>query len=91
MRLVLSSAARDDLKAIYLRGAQLFGPRQADAYAAGLAKTLARIRQYPRSGRLRAEIDPRRRTAPYKAHVILYRITDSDVRVARIRAAEETG
>jgi Plasmid stabilization system protein len=89
VRLVLSSAARADLKAIYRRSAELFGPNQADVYSAGLAKTLGRIAQYPRSGRIRSEIRPPLRTMPHKSHVILYRITGSDVRVVRIRAAEE--
>ncbi len=67
----------------------MFGLAQADAYAAGLAKGLRLIADYPRVGRLRTETTIHVRTQPYKAHIIIYVLEHDEVVVLRVRHARE--
>lgn len=88
-QLRLSVAAQADLKAIYEQSAEMFGLNQADIYAAGLLRALNLLAAYPLSSRLRTEFSPPVRTAPYKAHVIIYDVSSEGVLVIRIRHSHE--
>lgn len=86
----ISRAARDDLRILFWRGMDMFGPAQADLYVEGLLETLDRIADFPRMGVPRPEFGPTARVHAHRSHVILYRIEDSgDVFIQRIRHGHE--
>ncbi|MFC3580435.1 type II toxin-antitoxin system RelE/ParE family toxin [Sphingomonas hylomeconis] len=86
----LSTAAADDLVAIFLEGVSEFGLAQADRYHAGLEKVFAFLGEYPRAARLRLEIRPPVRAYPHKAHLIVYELdADDGVLILRVRHARE--
>lgn len=89
MRLRFSEAARQDLKAIYLQGEELFGRKQADAYALGLGAAFRLIADYPLSSRLRDETRWPIRARAYRSHVILYTVDETGVLVLRVRHGHE--
>lgn len=67
----------------------MFGRRQADAYATGLASAMRMIADYPLSSRLRHETQWPIRVRPYKSHVILYTVDEAGVLVLRVRHGHE--
>ncbi|HVY33313.1 MAG TPA: type II toxin-antitoxin system RelE/ParE family toxin [Caulobacteraceae bacterium] len=86
----LSRKAEDDLIALYLVGAQTFGPAQAERYFAQLQDAFDFIAQFPKAAGERTEIDPPVRILPHKAHLIVYLIEDrDDVLILRIRHGSE--
>lgn len=89
MRVRFSKAARQDLKAIYLQSEEMFGRKQADAYAAGLSAAIRLIADFPLSARLRQELKWPVRARPYQSHVILYTVDEAGVLVLRVRHAHE--
>ncbi|WP_240621394.1 type II toxin-antitoxin system RelE/ParE family toxin [Caulobacter zeae] len=85
----LSRRARDDLVDIYIEGVRAFGRQQAERYHAGLEEVFGLLEAFPRAAPERSEITPPVRIHPYKSHVIVYVVDGSDVRVLRIRHAQE--
>lgn len=68
----LSNCAVDDLIALWMEGARVFGLEQAEKYHAGLEACFAFLADNPRAARLRAEINPPVRAHPFKMHLVLY-------------------
>ena len=85
----LSGRARDDIIDIYVEGVRSFGRQQAERYHLGLEKAFDFLASFPRAAPERSEIRPAVRVHPYQAHVIIYVIDASGVRVLRIRHARE--
>ena len=85
----LSRKAEDDILAIYLAGARLFGAAQADRYHAGLERTFAFLADNPHAARERSELRLRSRAFPYGTHLIFYRLDGSDIFIQRIRDMRE--
>ncbi len=80
-RIRLAATAQNDIRAIRSWTRRQFGQRQADTYAAGLARLLARLAEAPdlRGSILRDEFDPPLRSLhlatvlPRARHLVLYR------------------
>ena len=54
------------------------------AYEAGLAQTLERLARFARMGRKRDDLEPGRRSHRFEQHLILYRVEEDGITVARI-------
>ena len=85
----LSRKAEDDIRAIYVFGAQTFGVDQAERYFAGLFETFEFLAQFPKAARLRTELRHDTRAHPFQSHLIFYREDGADVFIQRIRHASE--
>ncbi len=89
MKVRYAAAAEADLKSIYLSGSEMFGRRQAEAYAAGLRGAVEVIAQFPLASRLRETIQPPVRVRPFQSHVIIYTLDEAGVLILRFRHAHE--
>ncbi|OZA61452.1 MAG: plasmid stabilization protein ParE [Sphingomonadales bacterium 39-62-4] len=85
----LTTAATDDLLAIYLAGLEQFGIVQADRYHDGLERTFAFLAQTSWAARMREELDPPVRAHPFKVHIIVYDETEEGVLILRVRHGRE--
>lgn len=85
----LTPAAQADLAAIWTYTAQTWSADQADAYLAGIRKTLDVLLASPEIARERTEITPPVRIHLHRAHVIVYRIEAPYLAVIRIRHGHE--
>jgi toxin ParE1/3/4 len=85
----LSSRAKDDLIDIYVEGVRSFGRQQAERYHLALEEAFDFLAAFPRAAPERSEIRSGVRVHPYRAHVIIYVVDGSEVRVLRIRHAQE--
>ena len=89
-RLNVSAGALRDLQSIYRQGVQLFGEAQALKYQRGLHDALAFLCEFPLASRVRPELGGRGyRSHRFNAHVIVYRISESDLYVVRVRHGRE--
>lgn len=77
------------MRAIHRQGEELFGLTKADAYATGLVSAFNIIAAFPHSARLRTETPTAVRVQPYRSHVIIYVVADTEIQVLRIRHALE--
>lgn len=89
MRVRYTEAARNDLRSIYLQGEDMFGARQANAYAAGLHRAILLAADYPLASRLRVDLAQSVRAKRYKAHVIVYTVDEAGMLVLRLRHGHE--
>ena len=79
----LSQAAANELRDILRHSVLAFGERQADIYRAALFNTFDLLERNPGMGRPLAK-RPGVRTMVFRAHVIVYRATDTEMLVLRI-------
>jgi toxin ParE1/3/4 len=84
----LSRKAEDDIIQIYVSGAEMFGPEQAERYHEGLEQTFAFLSDFPFAATERPELRGAR-VHPYKSHIIVYRLDRGDILVQRVRHASE--
>lgn len=85
----LTPAAQADLAAIWSYTAQTWSVAQAEAYLAGIRKTLSLLLDSPEIARERQEITPPVRIHRHRSHLIVYRIEAPYLDVIRIRHAHE--
>lgn len=86
----LSAKAEEDIIRIYRESFRLFGADQAEKYYAGIERTFQFLSDAPEAARERTEITPPVRVHPYKSHIVVYLIEDSDdVLILRVRHARE--
>lgn len=86
----LSGKAEEDIVAIFLEGAELFGIHQAEWYHDLLEKTFRFVADNPEAARERAEIVPPVRIHPIESHLVVYMVDDhGDVFVIRVRHRRE--
>ena len=85
----LTQDADADLSAILWQGLETFGVHQTERYLTSLEELFAQLSLFPQSGRLRSDIRPPVRILPYRAHVIVYEQTKTEVVILRIRSARE--
>ena len=87
-RIVFSEAARDDRRAITAHTVEQFGIHQARRVRTNFERVLSIIADTPAIGRLRDELDPPGHTFRYfvvmKRFIVVYKPTESGIRVARI-------
>ncbi|MDO3435969.1 type II toxin-antitoxin system RelE/ParE family toxin [Rhizobium sp. CBN3] len=86
----LSEEAEEDVIGIAETGIRLFGSAQARQYHDELYAIFDLIAANPRMARERHEISPPMRVHPFKAHLVVYMVTESeDVLIVRIRHGHE--
>ncbi len=86
----ISAPADEDLRLIYLRGADQFGIDVADRYAAQLRRAFELLGNFPELARRREEVTGDVRAYPIGAHIIIYQIDpDGVVQILRIRHGRE--
>lgn len=89
MKLRLTPAARDDLRAVFREGVRLFGEQQARRYLGQLERELHYVADFPEAVRLRDEFSRPVRIHRFGAHIIVFDIISDEVVVARIRHGRE--
>lgn len=72
-RSVLRPAAQEDLAAIWRKGAETWGPDQADRDADGLFTLFDLLADFLEIARERAECTPPVRIHPTETHLMIYR------------------
>lgn len=85
----LTPAAQADLAAIWTHTEQTWSVAQADAYVAGIRKTLNLLLDNPEIARERDEIVPPVRIHRHRSHLIVYQIAAPFLDVIRVRHAHE--
>ncbi|WP_094461896.1 type II toxin-antitoxin system RelE/ParE family toxin [Pannonibacter phragmitetus] len=86
----LSLEAEEDIIGIAETGLRLFGIEQARRYHDQLFDLFDLIAANPQLARERPELTPPMRIYPFKAHLIIYRITEGgDILIVRIRHGHE--
>lgn len=76
--------ADEDIIGIYVYGAQQFGTAQAERYHAGLVECFEFLAEHPFAARERTEFNPSVRFHFYKAHVVVYVVTDEHLLIVRV-------
>ncbi|WP_151669693.1 type II toxin-antitoxin system RelE/ParE family toxin [Nitrincola schmidtii] len=82
--LVISPAAKSDLKQIYEFGLQQWGTNQANSYLEGIKEKLWSLIEHPRIGIERFDLMVDIRSVPVNRHSIFYRIKAKDIEIIRI-------
>jgi toxin ParE1/3/4 len=82
--LVISPAARDDLKQIYQYAARNWGAPRAASYLDHLKERLWHLAEHPEMGVSRDEILPAMRSVTADSHVVFYRLQDPQVQIVRV-------
>ncbi len=84
MRLVLSSAARGDLKNIAAFTAREWGEARKKTYMAALGKRFAMLRRNPEIGVVRDDLDSPCRSLLVGSHVLFYKLAEGEILVIRV-------
>ena len=79
-----SKKAATDITNIYMSGAQNFGIAQADTYHAGLERVFEFLAENPLAVRESKEFLPPVRIHPYKAHVVVFKISGNGILIVRV-------
>lgn len=85
----LSAKAEEDIIEIFVEGAKTFGVDQAQAYHAALSNILELLNNNPELAQQRFEINPPIRIYPFKSHLVIYLVDDSNILVVRVRHQKE--
>ncbi len=83
-QLVLSPAAKTDLKDIYQYGLRQWGKAQSDNYLKSLKEHLWSLTEQPLIGIERPEILPNSRSLSIESYTLFYRVTTDKVEIIRI-------
>lgn len=89
MRVRLSKEAVIDLDQLIPQGVALFGPKQATRYFNEVRGKIAALGDTIAFDRERPELGDGVRVKRHKAHVILYRVTESEFVILRVRHGRE--
>ncbi len=81
---ILSPAAARDLRRITEKSREDWGLDHSIAYAEALFAALDRISEYPDSGRRRDDLQDGLRIWPVRSHMLVYRVSEGRVEVARV-------
>ena len=84
LSLVLSPAAREDLRAIHQYGSRQWGKLRSDEYMSSLKDKLWLLPQQPEIGKARPELLPDVRSVSVASHVIFYRVQGEELQIIRI-------
>lgn len=87
--LVLSPAAREDLRAIHQYGSRQWGKIRSDDYMGSLKEMLWSLLQCPETGKVRPEFPGEIRSPPVSSHAIFYRIQRNQLEIIRILHARQ--
>ncbi len=83
-KLVIADRARADLKEIADYTGREWGASQGRLYLGAIKDRLARLRDHPGLGSLRAEIGPGYRSVRSGRHIVFYRETAERVEIVRV-------
>lgn len=83
-QLVITSAAKTDLKNIYLYGIRQWGQAQSDHYLEIIKNQFWSLTEQPLMGVDRPELLPGARSLPVESHTLYYRVTTSSVEIIRV-------
>ncbi len=90
MSYFLSAKAEEDIISIYIKGAREFGVDQAQTYHDSLSSLFELLNKNPELAQQRFEINPPVRIYPYKAHLIVYIVDNTNnVLIIRVRHQKE--
>jgi toxin ParE1/3/4 len=83
-QLVISPAAKSDLKDIYQYGLRQWGQAQSDDYLANLKNQFWLLTEQPLMGTERPELLPDIRSLPIESHTLFYRVTANRLEILRV-------
>lgn len=87
--MVISPAARDDLRAIHQYGSRRRGEAGSGDYLATLKERLWLLIQQPEAGKVRPDPPHNIRGVPVSSHVIFYRLERQRLEIIRILHARQ--
>ncbi|NCP64118.1 MAG: type II toxin-antitoxin system RelE/ParE family toxin [Paraglaciecola sp.] len=82
--LLLSPAAKVDLKDIYQFGLRQWGQTQSDSYLETLKEKFWSLTENPLLGTERPELLAGIRSLPIESHILFYRVTAASVEIIRV-------
>lgn len=83
-QLVITPAAKADLKEIYQYGLRHLGQAQSDSYLETLKEKFWSLTEHPLLGTERPELIAGIRSLPIESHILFYRVTASSVEIIRV-------
>ncbi len=83
-RLVISPAAKTDLKNIYQYGLRKWGQKQSDNYPEIIKKHFWSLMEQPLNGIDRSEMLLGTRSLPIESHTLFYRVSRNAVEIIRV-------
>lgn len=83
-KLVISPAAKNDLKDIYQYGLRLWGQKQSDSYLENLKEYFWMLTDQPLAGVERPGLLPDMRSLPIESHILFYKATPNTVEIIRV-------
>ena len=89
LELRLRPAAVVDLENVWLTGLKLWSPQQCEQYVDDLFRFMSSLSDFPDRYRVRKEIRDEIRIAPFRSHIIIYRVTPPILDVIRVRHGHE--
>lgn len=87
--LIISPAARDDLRDIYQFGLRHWGQNQTARYLEKLKELLWSLTERPRIGVERPELFPEIRSFPVESHVVFYQVQERHIEIVRVLHARQ--
>ncbi|WP_429884713.1 type II toxin-antitoxin system RelE/ParE family toxin [Geoalkalibacter halelectricus] len=87
--LVISFAARDDLKDIYQFSLRNWGQKQSFRYLENLKQCLWSLTERPHLGMERPEVLPEIRGFPVESHVVFYQVRSKHIEIVRVLHARQ--
>jgi toxin ParE1/3/4 len=84
LKLVLSPAAKNDLKEIYQYGLRQWGQAQSGRYLTAIQENLWSLTEQTLIGSERPELLPDIQSLPIQSHTLFYRVTVSQVEIIRV-------
>ncbi len=88
-QLVISPAAKDDLKDIYQYGVQQWGAEQSAQYLTALKERLWLLLSQPLQGADRPELLANTRSITTQSHKVFYRMNGQQIEIIRILHARQ--
>ena len=83
-QLVVTPAAKTDLKDIYQYGLRQWGQTQSDSYLDNIKEQFWALTEQPLIGVDRSELLPSARSLPIESHTLFYRVTTDTVEIIRV-------
>jgi toxin ParE1/3/4 len=83
-RLIVSPAARRDLRTIRRHSERLWGTAKTDSYLELLWESIESLMAHPERGRIVSPDQPKRRRLTVSRHIIYYRLAESTIEILRI-------
>ena len=83
-QIIITPAAKNDLKKIYQYGLRQWGKTQSEGYLSTLKHQFWLLTQQPLMGMERPELLPDMRSLPIDSHTLFYRITANRVEIIRV-------